>query len=336
MKPGRNDPCPCGSGKKYKHCHLKPDETPSTEDPVWHRLRRAIDALNDRLAKTAARHFGPEGIAEAWEEFTLWDEDVEPLDPDSPHTGVFMSWLLYDWLPDPDDTEVPPAVQKTKAAEACMLADGRHLDPEVKRYVEACLAAPFSFYEVVRCDPGHGFRLRDVLLRSEYDVLERSASAQVEIGDILFAKVASMGEIAMLDACGPVPFPPIDKPRVIELRAELEKAIGPLTTEVLREYDIELRELYLELTEDLLDPVLPAIANTDGEPIELHEMMLDIDSARGAFDALKDLAMGVSHEELLEHAELDASGALSRVEIPWRKPGNAMHTSWESTTAGML
>ncbi len=27
-KPGRNDPCPCGSGKKYKHCHLgKPDDT---------------------------------------------------------------------------------------------------------------------------------------------------------------------------------------------------------------------------------------------------------------------------------------------------------------------
>jgi preprotein translocase subunit SecA len=23
MKVGRNDPCPCGSGKKYKHCHGK-------------------------------------------------------------------------------------------------------------------------------------------------------------------------------------------------------------------------------------------------------------------------------------------------------------------------
>ncbi|MCF8460464.1 MAG: SEC-C domain-containing protein [Flavobacteriales bacterium] len=22
-KTGRNDPCPCGSGKKYKHCHLR-------------------------------------------------------------------------------------------------------------------------------------------------------------------------------------------------------------------------------------------------------------------------------------------------------------------------
>ena len=23
---GRNDPCPCGSGKKYKHCFLRTDE----------------------------------------------------------------------------------------------------------------------------------------------------------------------------------------------------------------------------------------------------------------------------------------------------------------------
>ena len=23
MKVGRNDPCPCGSGKKYKQCHGK-------------------------------------------------------------------------------------------------------------------------------------------------------------------------------------------------------------------------------------------------------------------------------------------------------------------------
>ena len=25
-KPGRNDPCWCGSGKKFKNCHLRPDE----------------------------------------------------------------------------------------------------------------------------------------------------------------------------------------------------------------------------------------------------------------------------------------------------------------------
>jgi len=25
-RPGRNEPCHCGSGKKYKHCHLAADE----------------------------------------------------------------------------------------------------------------------------------------------------------------------------------------------------------------------------------------------------------------------------------------------------------------------
>jgi hypothetical protein len=29
--PGRNEPCPCGSGKKYKHCCLVKDETAERE-----------------------------------------------------------------------------------------------------------------------------------------------------------------------------------------------------------------------------------------------------------------------------------------------------------------
>ena len=30
MRPGRNDPCHCGSGKKYKHCHLEADSAAET------------------------------------------------------------------------------------------------------------------------------------------------------------------------------------------------------------------------------------------------------------------------------------------------------------------
>ena len=30
-KVGRNDPCPCGSGKKYKKCHGKDEEAAATE-----------------------------------------------------------------------------------------------------------------------------------------------------------------------------------------------------------------------------------------------------------------------------------------------------------------
>ncbi len=30
-KPGRNDPCWCGSGKKYKKCHLPQDDRKAAE-----------------------------------------------------------------------------------------------------------------------------------------------------------------------------------------------------------------------------------------------------------------------------------------------------------------
>jgi hypothetical protein len=42
--PGRNDPCHCGSGKKYKQCHLDKDESAARES------RAAAQAEADKNA----------------------------------------------------------------------------------------------------------------------------------------------------------------------------------------------------------------------------------------------------------------------------------------------
>jgi preprotein translocase subunit SecA len=38
-KVGRNDPCPCGSGKKYKHCHLRQDLSQAKKEKSKGRVR---------------------------------------------------------------------------------------------------------------------------------------------------------------------------------------------------------------------------------------------------------------------------------------------------------
>ena len=44
-KVGRNHPCPCGSGKKYKHCCLASDEAAATADrEQQHRIAIPVDA----------------------------------------------------------------------------------------------------------------------------------------------------------------------------------------------------------------------------------------------------------------------------------------------------
>jgi tetratricopeptide (TPR) repeat protein len=49
-KPGRNDPCPCGSGKKYKHCCLDKDRAAELETAVAQRV-----ALQDQQATQKAK-----------------------------------------------------------------------------------------------------------------------------------------------------------------------------------------------------------------------------------------------------------------------------------------
>jgi hypothetical protein len=51
-KPGRNDPCPCGSGKKYKVCHAAEDRAkaappPAAPHPLADDLKAAMEVLGD-------------------------------------------------------------------------------------------------------------------------------------------------------------------------------------------------------------------------------------------------------------------------------------------------
>jgi SEC-C motif len=58
---GRNEPCPCGSGRKYKKCCLESDHP--------------LSAANDH---SASLKFGPEILPRLWDEDAIW-EDCELL-----------------------------------------------------------------------------------------------------------------------------------------------------------------------------------------------------------------------------------------------------------------
>src|ERR1700681_4689008 len=54
-KPGRNDPCPCGSGNKYKKCCLAKEEAVARDRFVEAQARRD-ERAETRSAETAAAH----------------------------------------------------------------------------------------------------------------------------------------------------------------------------------------------------------------------------------------------------------------------------------------
>src|SRR5688572_33207100 len=94
MKTGRNDRCPCGSGKKYKKCCLVSGEDTEFR---YRRLRQTHAEVIPRLTDFVLDNFDREFFEEAWQDFND-QQATQPFDPRSPMNVLFMPWFLFNWL----------------------------------------------------------------------------------------------------------------------------------------------------------------------------------------------------------------------------------------------
>ena len=338
MKLGRNDVCPCGSGKKYKHCCLNPPAVlpAAAADLTWHRLRALLDGFPTKMLRFTAEAYGPKALHDAWHAF-MGDDDLE-FDPETPLMQLFMPWFFNSWTPDPfASAVVNKTLHDVAPTRAYLTANGRRLDPLLRRYLESLLAAPFTFFEVLACDPGTGMTLRDVMTHEEHVVTERSASQGMRTGDLLFGQLASVDRLTMLEACNGFAIPPMEKAPIIELRAQIASAYPVITRQVLRNWDFELLDLFHEIADRLFNPRLPILQNTDGEPLSPHKLVFDLKAPpQAAFDVLKHLALDEPDEDLLADATRDSEGKLTGVRFSWKKRGNKKHAGWDNTVLGWI
>lgn len=87
MKIGRNDPCWCGSGKKYKACHMQLDEKLN----AYHLKGAKIPT--HKMIKTPEQI---EGIRKAGEANTMVLDYIEPYVKEGISTGE-LDRLIYDY-----------------------------------------------------------------------------------------------------------------------------------------------------------------------------------------------------------------------------------------------
>ncbi len=336
MQPGRNDPCSCGSGKKFKKCCLMKQVAPA--DLLWHRLRTIHDELVHRLSDHARSEFGEESIKEAWDEFWLWDEESPELDPGSPINQLFGPFYLYNWYREEEGDPPWTAPESRTVANDYLRVRGSQLSELERRFIEASIQAPFSFHELIEVSPGDGFVLKDIFLGTSATVIEKMGSQAAQIGDLYFGKVVQVDHVAMLCGSGWVLLPPTSKNEVLELRKRIRSSLAresrELDSKALHQYDVDLRMYFLEMQEALLTP--PTLTNTDGDMLALHRITYEVSSAQEAFDALKSLSLMMNEQEILESATLTSEGSLQRVSFAWHKRGNKLHKQWDNTVLGHL
>jgi hypothetical protein len=333
MKHGRNAPCPCGSGKKYKKCCL--EAAPAPVDLLYRRLSETHDLLADRLMNYAVEFFGDTAVAVAMAEFSVWPDEAPEEDFIEQHQQLFWPWFFFNWIYDPEDTpfDLNWPVDQT-IAEYYAASQKDRLDSMERKLIKAHSRRPFSFFEVVECRPGKGFLLKDIFTGEQTDVSERSGSESTHPGNILFGQVIQINHVGMLISSGQFWIPPRLKPELIQFRKWLKQGKRGITTDILNEYDCEIREIYFDLVEVLQGPA--ELFNTDGDPLLFHILYYKIESSELAFERLQSLCGTDPADRLRSGAKLDAKGHILRVEIPWSRKGHKRSAALENTLLGHL
>jgi hypothetical protein len=331
-KISRNDPCPCGSGKKYKRCCLAQE---SAAYSFWAQQRSTSEQLTRDIMNFAESKFGDQ-IKVAWQDFNMTDLPV-PLDSYPDEHQIFMPYFLFQWDPQRPRTGKGASRRGGIVTRWYELEKGKNLSDLQRLLLEQATTQPFSFFEILWSKAGERIGLRDTLLGTETEVVERSASRMLQEGDIVYGHIWNLQRICILGCLAPIPIPPRCKVDVIGLRRKLRKKVAKqnreLTSDDLARNADAIRLTYLTIRDGLYTP--PQLANTDGDPLMFYTLKFRIESPERAFEALAPLAFG-QPKDLLEDAEFGKDGKLQRIEFDWCKKGNAKIPSWDNTILGNI
>ncbi len=207
-KPGRNDPCYCGSGKKYKQCHLREDQAAERE------LREQADAARflrvdlPRFART--ERFKEEydlALPLYWNNFYDADNAGEMSQFEALR---FLDWFVFDHAQE-DGMRILDIYQKE--------AEGKLKSSEQKLLESWMDAPPSGAYELLGYD-GQVLHLRNFATHEKSDAYEAGGRGNVEIGEIILARLVPVS--GQLEFSTVAAFLPTDE--IGELANKLEAA----------------------------------------------------------------------------------------------------------------
>lgn len=323
---GRNDPCPCGSGRKHKHCCLhQTDARRSARTRLRHSESRVVPAV---LGFVLAE-WDEEFVAEAWEEWVLWNEPVpEHLHADPDFYPFFLPWFVFSYIPDPHAEDAWPNAPETPLALAYLADIDDEVDALDRQLIEAACEGGFSFHAVQQVTRGDSIALKDILTGVEVHALEDSGSASLHPGDILFAHTVTTDIGTILIGCAPIVIPPMWHTQIIDFREKLWKRRRP-TAEDLQNADFEIRDFFFEVTDALLNPHPPTLANTDGELLQPTTLTYQLrGSVQEAFEIFKGLEADAGRDRTSDPSDVERNdeGTLIRATVRWLRDDTLLGT----------
>lgn len=177
-KPGRNDPCYCGSGLKYKKCHLPADQAAERERRD---LKEAARFLRHDLLDFAQDERFAVPFAQALPLYWNGYYDLDTADEMSENEALrFFDWFAFDHQADADGERVVDVYRRERWED---------LSTAQQQILESWLqVAPAGAYTLAGYEGQH-LHLEDFLTGESFEVYEPAGHGQVSVGDVILARL---------------------------------------------------------------------------------------------------------------------------------------------------
>jgi len=194
MEVRRNDPCPCGSGKKYKHCCLSKESAVLIKS-IFNKIHSlAPDAYFNLLVQALIdicpyafdyMHVNPD---DDWDESFLV-EVGDYFSKNQMEYGLALDYMVFDML-------IEDSLNPEEDIYWIELVDKEHpgyfTEQEKTIILNNSTNTNLSMFEVLDVVPGESVLLKDLFLKTEYNVIEHSASQQIQKFDILVSRIFTL------------------------------------------------------------------------------------------------------------------------------------------------
>ncbi|MBI2894429.1 MAG: SEC-C domain-containing protein [Deltaproteobacteria bacterium] len=285
-KPGRNAPCPCGSGLKFKRCCMSAAEaaprfTQQDRDSALGKLELFTEVVLKEDDDCALDEFW--GRVPAAHDF---DEERAPESE-----AVLDMWFWFDRPLDDGRLVVDR-----------LLAEDPSIAAGERRFLEAARGTCMRLYEVEDTRPGVSVTLREVLDDVRVTVHERMGSRHMKRSDLLAARVISRGVSGQPEIeRGLLQIPGLLRDAVVlqasSWRARFRKE-EPGTDDLrfFKELPPAFHEVWANA---IIAPPIPHLRNTDGEDLlatKVHFEVTDPTRLVATLDASRDLQRASTKE----------------------------------------
>lgn len=210
-KPGRNEPCYCGSGRKYKSCHMKEDQAAENERAQirgsgrWLRRDFLTYARDDRFAEAFAT-----ALPLYWN--NLYNlENAEEMSQNEAFR--FFDWFVFDYQIDGQ----PRLIETYYNEKYDDLS--KHQQQVLESWKEA---GPASAYKLVSYEGQH-LKLEDFFTGEALTVYEPGGHGVVEEGDLLLGRIVKIQD--QLEFSTVVAYLPQEEIQDLAAKMEAAKAI---------------------------------------------------------------------------------------------------------------